>query len=182
MNNLHYFAVNYKQEPILMEIANRQQTKSSFAKIDFDPKLQQNRLIALKDFKKGSIICHFSYAEILSSPSRYTLQTGEDKHIILSPLYLEYVNHSCDPNSFFDTNDFKFKSIRNIERGEEFTFFYPSTEWDMEEMFDCQCMSPHCLNEIKGARYLNEESIRKYHFTDFIQSKLKKIHKHVFEL
>ena len=52
----------------------------------------------------------------------------------------------------------------------------------MEESFDCQCMSPQCLGEIKGARYLSEDIIRKYRFTDYIQGKLKKAHKHVFEL
>ncbi|MFZ1257703.1 MAG: SET domain-containing protein-lysine N-methyltransferase [Saprospiraceae bacterium] len=172
----------YKQEPILMEIIPSLQTKSSFAKIDFDNKLQQNRLISLKDFKKGSVICHFSYADICDKPNRYTVQTGENKHIILSPLYLEYVNHSCEPNCFFDTSEFKFICLSDIKRGEEFTFFYPSTEWDMEESFDCQCLSLKCLGEIKGAKYLTKEMVSNYQFTQYITNKLKKTKKHVFEV
>lgn len=176
---LHRFT---KQEPILMEIVRSLQTKSNFAKIDFDPKLQQNRLISLKNFKKDSIICHFSYAEIMPEPNRYTVQTGEGKHIILSPLYLEYVNHSCEPNCFFDTTNFQFVCLRDIARGEEFTFFYPSTEWDMEEAFECQCQTKSCLGEIKGAKYLTNTQVAKYRFSDFIGAKLKKAKKHVFEL
>lgn len=165
-----------------MEIVRSLQTKSNFAKIDFDPKLQQNRLISLKSFKKDSVICHFSFAEILPKPNRYTVQTGENKHIILSPLYLEYVNHSCEPNCYFDTTKFQFICLRDIHRGEEFTFFYPSTEWDMEEPFDCQCQTKSCLGEIQGARYLPEESIKHYRFSDFITAKLAKAKKHVFEV
>lgn len=165
-----------------MEMMPTSQTKSNFAKIDFDPKIQQNRLISLKAFKKDSIICFFSAAEILREPNRYTLQTGVNKHIILSPLYLEYVNHSCEPNCFFDTTNFQFICLRDIERGEEFTFFYPSTEWEMEESFDCQCQTAACLGEISGAKYLSKSNINKYRFSDFIESKLKKVKKHVFEL
>ncbi len=165
-----------------MEIMPSPQTKSNFAKIDFDTKIHQNRLISLKDFKKGSIICHFSAAEILDKPNRYTVQTGIDKHIILSPLYLEYVNHSCQPNCFFDTTNFQFICLQDITRGEEFTFFYPSTEWDMEESFDCQCHNPVCLGTIKGAKYLKKSEIDRYRFSDFIGSKLTKAKKHVFEV
>jgi hypothetical protein len=165
-----------------MEIIRNLDTKSTFARVDFDPKIQQNRLTSLKSYKKNSIICHFSYNEILSEPNRYTVQTGEDKHIILSPLYLEFVNHSCEPNCFFDTTKFQFIALKDIERGEEFTFFYPSTEWDMEETFECQCQTPSCLGEIKGANYMSDVQLANYRFSDYIGAKLKKVKKHVFEL
>lgn len=165
-----------------MEVMSSSQTKSNFAKIDFDAKIHQNRLISLKEFKKGSIICHFSAAEMLTEPSRYTVQTGIDKHIILSPLYLEYVNHSCEPNCFFDTTNFQFVCLKDIARGEECTFFYPSTEWDMEESFDCQCLTKSCLGSIRGAKYLKKPETDRYRFSDFIGSKLTKTKKHVFEL
>ncbi|HEX5624809.1 MAG TPA: SET domain-containing methyltransferase [Saprospiraceae bacterium] len=165
-----------------MDLIQSQIIKSNFAKIDFDPKIQQNRLISLKDIKQGTVICHFSYTEVLPQPNRYTVQTGEDKHIILSPLYLEYVNHSCEPNCFFDTSNFKFIALKDIPRGEEFTFFYPSTEWDMDEVFECQCQTGSCLGDIRGAKYLGQEEIQRYRFSDYIQTKLKKVNKHVFDL
>ena len=45
---------------------------------------------------------------------------------------------------FLDTNDFKIQMHSENSKGEEFDVFIP-TEWDMEESFDCQCMSPQCL-------------------------------------
>lgn len=66
------------------------------------------------------------------------------------------VNHSCDPNVFFDLTErpsrtnprepadfpssWKLKTLdKGIKKGETLTFFYPSTEWDMGVPFDCLC-------------------------------------------
>ncbi|MBK8954904.1 MAG: SET domain-containing protein [Saprospiraceae bacterium] len=160
---------------------NNQYLNSQFAKIKFDGTHQQNGLIALKNFKKDSIICHFSAAEVLPYPSRYTVQVGDEKHIILAPLFLEYINHSCDPNCFFDTKEFVLKAVKNIQSGEEFSFFYPSTEWDMDEPFDCHCGSDICLGQIQGAKYLSDNDFAQYRFTDFITQKLQKTRIHVFQ-
>ena len=163
-----------------MESINDQRTSLRFAKIKFDPVNQQNGLLSLRDFKKGATISHFAAAETLPHPSRYTVQVGDDKHIILSPLLLEYINHSCSPNCFFDTTNFVLRALSDIQAGEEFCFFYPSTEWSMEEAFDCHCGSSECLGFIQGAQYLPEEIMSRHQFTDFIRRKLQKEHQHVF--
>lgn len=163
-----------------MQTNQTQLNTLQFAKIKFDPIQQQNGLVSLKDFKKDSIICHFSAAEILPYPSRYTVQIADDKHIILTPLFLEYINHSCEPNCFFDTKQFKLKALRDIQSGEEFCFFYPSTEWDMQEAFECQCGSKNCIQYIQGAQHLSPEHLDNYQFTYYIQQKLKKAYSHVF--
>jgi hypothetical protein len=61
------------------------------------------------------------------------------------------VNHSCNPNVAFDLSSlyspesdiastWHLKSLsRPIKAGEPLTFFYPSTEWDMDRGFDCAC-------------------------------------------
>ena len=165
-----------------MTTNQKQNPTSQFAKINFDQAYQQNGLISLKDFKKDHTICHFSAAETLQYPSRYTVQIGEDKHIILAPLFLEYINHSCDPNCFFDTKRFVLIALKDISAGEEFKFFYPSTEWDMEEAFECYCGCKNCLHEIRGAKYLDEHQLQQYRFTDFIQQKLLKTSTHVFQI
>lgn len=164
-----------------MASINNQILTSQFAKIKFDTTHQQNGLISLKNFKKDSIISHFSSAEILPFPSRYTVQIADDKHIILAPLFLEYINHSCDPNCFFDTKEFVLRALKNISSGEEFSFFYPSTEWDMDEPFDCYCGSSKCQGQIQGAKYLQEQALENYRFTDYITQKLQKTSPHVFQ-
>ncbi len=161
---------------------NNQKSNSLFSKVVFNPNNQQNGLISLKKFKKGDVICHFGSSEILQYPNRYTVQISDDKHIILSPLYLEYINHSCDPNCFFDTSQFVLKALKDIQAGEEFNFFYPSTEWEMDEAFECQCHSKKCLGAIRGAKYLDEKYLQAYQFTDYILNKIRRSTPHVFQI
>jgi hypothetical protein len=60
-------------------------------------------------------------------------------------------NHSCDPSIFVELprGNMKEWCIRTrekeVKKGEALTFFYPSTEWDMAQGFDCSCGSPVCL-------------------------------------
>ena len=47
---------------------------------------------------------------------------------------------------------------RPLSIGDELTFFYPSTEWDMEEPFDCECRpmaAKRCGERIAGAKHAN---------------------------
>ncbi len=129
-------------------------------------------LYSRKDFKPGDIIALFGWEVIHSKPSYLTVQIGESEHIELSPAYLECVNHSCDPNSFFDVDTKTFVAVKNIKAGEEFAFFYPSSEWDMDQAFQCNCGSAQCLGMIRGAKHLPKNVLTKYRFTKFIEGKL----------
>lgn len=119
--------------------------------------------------RAGDVLCAFSAREIHTTPSRLTLQTGPQEHILLFPECLQYANHSCTPNIFFDTANRQVIALTDIQVGEELTFFYPSTEWQIDEPFACQCGAKQCLREIRGAAYLSEEIARRYRLNDFIQ-------------
>jgi hypothetical protein len=93
---------------------------------------------------------------------------------MLDPEFLQYINHSCNPNVFFDTQKRVVIALGNIEIGEEFTFFYPSTEWSMDRGFDCICQSKNCLGYIQGAAHLPPNVLKKYKLSQYIQQKLKK--------
>lgn len=69
---------------------------------------------------------------VLPPPS---LQVDDHRHILLSPKYLESINHSCTPNVFFNTTTFQLECLRPISIGDELSFFYPSTEWEMDAPF-----------------------------------------------
>ena len=43
---------------------------------------------------------------------------------------------------------------RDIEKGEELSFFYPSTEWEMQAPFICLCGAANCIHVVAGARFL----------------------------
>lgn len=134
----------------------------------------QNALFVLRSFSPGELISDFSAGTIAAEPTYLTVQVGEEKHITLVPDFLQYINHSCEPNVFFDTTLLQLVALRDIGAGEELSFFYPSTEWEMTQSFNCYCGHASCIGEIRGAAYLSEEACKKYRFTDFIQHMLNK--------
>jgi hypothetical protein len=129
-------------------------------------------LFSVVDFQPGDIVCEFGAAAILPAPSPLTVQVGFNEHIYLQPGVLQYINHSCSPNIFFDLATFKAICLREINKGDELFYFYPSTEWEMAEPFQCLCGSPDCLGRIAGAAYLSKDAIQNYRFSDFIHHQL----------
>ena len=124
-------------------------------------------------FDAGDIITEFTPEHILDAPTYLTVQTGEHKHITLEPSFLQYINHSCDPNVFFDTTHMQLLALKEIQPGDELMFFYPSSEWEMTQSFDCFCGTKQCLHKIQGAVHLSEEEAQRYKLTDFIRSQLQ---------
>ena len=134
----------------------------------------QNALFATQSFLPGDVIAEFSAGTIAAEPTYLTVQVGIAKHITLQPEFLQYINHSCEPNVFFNTTTMQLVALKEIQSQEEMTFFYPSPEWKMTQSFSCYCGSPVCIGEIKGAAFLSKEAQSTYRFTDFIQQQLAK--------
>jgi len=132
----------------------------------------EKSLHSITPFNAGDIICNFSGEKILSQPTYLTVQIAETEHIILNPVFLQYINHSCTPNVFFDTHSFKLVALKTIQPGDELTFFYPSTEWNMVQPFACTCGTTNCLQTIGGAAHINLQTLSKYKLTHFIQRML----------
>ncbi len=134
----------------------------------------QNALFALRSYQPGDIIANFSAGSISAEPTYLTVQVGSGKHITLQPAFLQYINHGCDPNVFFNTTTMQLVALKAISEQEEMVFFYPSTEWKMTQTFQCYCGSPACIGEIRGAYYLPQSVCERYQLTDFIQQQLIK--------
>jgi len=154
--------------------AYRMISNHGFAEMRRNSSNGQNALFSLRSYQPGEIISDFSAGTIGAEPTYLTVQVGFQKHITLQPEFLQYINHSCDPNVFFDTTAMQVIALKELEPDEEMTFFYPSTEWKMTQSFKCYCGSPECLGKIRGAAYLSKEAQEKYRFTDFIQQQLAK--------
>ena len=131
---------------------------------------QQHGLFANASFKVGDTIVAFDASKIMDTPNYLTVQVSEHKHIHLSPEYLQYVNHCCEPNVLFNTTTMQLECITDIEAGEEFRFFYPATEWRISQQFICNCGKPSCVGLIQGAADTPTEVLNKYKLTDFIKS------------
>ena len=60
-------------------------------------------LAAGKNYLPGELVQEYHYKEILSSPNKYTICLGGDKHSLgTEDTAAIYINHSCNPNTFFD--------------------------------------------------------------------------------
>lgn len=142
------------------------------AEIITDASSGNRSLISKKIFYKNDIISSFWWDVVYENPNYLTIQIDNAKHIILQPGFLECINHSCGPNSFFDTEKKLLICLKPIIIGEEITFFYPSAEWDMDQTFLCNCRKDKCIGIVKGAKYLDSETISQYQTTYFIAQKL----------
>lgn len=109
-------------------------------------------LITKQAYKKGEVICPMPSENIMEKPNRFTVQIAKDKHTHVGKLAA--LNHSCDPNVILDTEHMLMIARRDIEKGEELSFFYPSTEWEMQAPFICLCGSTNCIHVVAGARFL----------------------------
>ena len=142
------------------------------AEVMQNPISGQKSLHSLQYFQPGDVINPFKAKETHSTPSYLTVQVDTNKHIMLDPVFLQYINHSCDPNVFFDTTSMFVIALKEIRPGDELTFFYPSTEWHMAQPFACNCGTDRCMGQIRGASHIPEEILSKYRLTDFIQQQL----------
>jgi hypothetical protein len=155
-----------------MQIAEKTIKVSSYAEIRECPKTGSKSLHASVKLMTGQVFSSFGAKEICDRPNYLTVQIHDDRHIMLDPEWLQYINHSCEPNVIFDTTKQEAIAVRPIEEGEEITFFYPSTEWSMDRAFDCLCNSDNCLGTIQGAAHLPLEILTNYQLSDYIQQKL----------
>lgn len=64
---------------------------------------------------------------------------------------------------------------RDLKAGEDLSFFYPSTEWDMGKPFQCLCDAPRdiCMGKIQGAKHVDRKVLDKYFINPHILEMLK---------
>ena len=155
--------------------------------------------VKFQPFRPGDVIARLEGLTV--GPKAYSsvqCGTGNSDHVELNsdllysalcpPTTHHYsplpVNHSCEPNvvvdvSSSDRRKWHVRAVKDIHVGDPVCFFYPSTEWDMEQPFDCICgtrVTPAqslshrlpgtqaCLKTIKGARYLSREELGRRNF------------------
>jgi hypothetical protein len=147
-------------------------SRHHIADVWLNPATDHRSLHAAIAFETGELIVRFAALTIQDFATYLTIQTGIDTHITLQPEFLQYINHSCNPNVFFDTNSMELIALKSILPGDELCFFYPSTEWEMAQPFLCRCASPDCLQLINGAAHLSRETLNKYRLTSFIITQL----------
>jgi len=124
-------------------------------------------LITKQNFNAGDVIYSIPKEKLSNKPTRYTVQIDRNLHTEVGKLAA--LNHSCDPNVLLDTENLLVIARRPIAAGEELTFFYPSTEWEMEAPFICLCGSANCIHVVAGARFLPLSTLEQHYLSRHIR-------------
>jgi hypothetical protein len=124
-------------------------------------------LITKQAYKSGEIICEIPTEKVIDKANRYTVQIGRDRHTEVGKL--SALNHSCDPNVILDTENLQMIACRDIEQGEELSFFYPATEWEMDAPFICLCGASNCIHVVAGARFLPLSTLENHYLNRHIR-------------
>jgi hypothetical protein len=120
------------------------------------------KLVARSDIPSSTSL--FKINGVLTNvPTRYSVQVGSNLHIdipesyglkeIIDQFYWRFMNHSCEPNTLIRNQECF--SLRSIDEGEEITFNYNTTEYELAKPFDCRCGSDQCAGRIRGFRFLS---------------------------
>jgi len=115
-------------------------------------------LVAEEDIPAGAAVFEF-FGALASTPTRYSIQRDHEQHWALDGLWIS-LNHACEPNCRVDFDLWTLQAVRPIRAGEQLTYNYLSTEWEMAAPFSCGCGSPRCFGTIQGFRHLTDAQQR----------------------
>ncbi len=110
-------------------------------------------ILCVKPLASGEMVFDLT-GRIVPEPSMYTLQIDAGVHLAPGDAAWAMMNHSCAPNCAIDIGRRRVLALRAIVPGEELTFNYLTTEWDMASPFPCTCGAAHCPGMIRGYRFL----------------------------
>jgi hypothetical protein len=141
-------------------------------------------LITKQAYVKGEVICEIPSDNVVNKATRFTVQIGRNEHTDVGKLAA--LNHSCNPNVILDTHNMLMVACRDIPKGEELSFFYPSTEWEMDAPFICLCGASNCIHVVAGARFLPLSTLENHylnpHIRELMIELLNNTEKHLTEL
>ena len=126
------------------------------------------------DVPAGSVFAKISTAT--PGKKAYTsVQVAEDAHVELNS-DLVFCNHSCAPTLEFDMARWEVRAVRDrdLKKGDLLTFFYPSSEWEMAQPFECTCGAGEnvCCGTIRGAGEMDDAVLRRYWLNGHIERML----------
>jgi hypothetical protein len=122
---------------------------------------------SLVDLPPGALLARISMPPLTFTKKAYsTVQVSRNHHVELNCDFL-FANHSCEPSVEFHVQkagpaaaiDVRVAarqgadgSVMGLQKGDDLTFFYPSTEWEMAQPFACNCGATTCRKWIAGAK------------------------------
>jgi hypothetical protein len=115
-------------------------------------------LYSLRKFNKNQVLFRFDCNTISTNIPNSALQIGEDIYLDLENHFGNFINHSCNPNSYVKiaVNKAFLISLMTINEGDQITFDYSLTSneepdtWSMS----CNCSQFKCRKIISGFQTL----------------------------
>ncbi|EGX48762.1 hypothetical protein AOL_s00079g401 [Orbilia oligospora ATCC 24927] len=145
----------------------------------------QNSVVARERLPRGSHICYIDTYIPAPISTWSSIQTSKTSHIEV-PSGIVYINHSCVPSidiEVFPPNsdgtylngicgELRVVADRDLEAGDELTFFYPSTEYISPRPFNCLCGAENgvCIGRQEGAHFLDNSILGKYFLNKHIKN------------
>ena len=108
-------------------------------------KIHGKGIFANKDFEKGEMVLKWNPTKLTlveeenltEEQKAYTISNKKGYYFMNSPE--KFMNHSCEPNTTTDVDNFQDIAIKNIKKGEEITSSYLN-----EGKEKCNCGSKQC--------------------------------------
>lgn len=131
-------------------------------------------LFASRDFSAGDLVMSSKPAVTTTTRDSHTVQIDWDRHILMD-LPSVLINHSCDANVGIynnSTNDaYDFWAIRPIAEGDELTWDYEASEWELSTPFDCGCGSANCRKRLRGFKDTGDIIRQRYgeYYADYLK-------------
>lgn len=138
-------------------------------------------LITVEEIRKGESILKINGALVLrrevKNPNA-ALQVDEDLFLESDGTIDENLNHSCDPNCYVDFRSLCLVALKDIAAGEELTFDYNASEYDLVDQgcaFLCCCGAANCVGHLRGFKYLSSEQRKRIEplLSPFLQKKMR---------
>ncbi|KAI9811301.1 MAG: hypothetical protein M1832_000915 [Thelocarpon impressellum] len=153
--------------------APRKPTHPNLLRVDNRPEAFTSSAYSLVSMSGGTLFARIHEAQPTPVKAYTSVQVSPTEHIELNS-DLVFCNHSCDPNLRFDMEKMEVWVCddKTVKVGDAMTFFYPSTEWDMTQPFDCTCGAANCKGWIEGAGRMKLEDLEGYWLNRHIREML----------
>jgi hypothetical protein len=135
----------------------------------------------------GTLLARISMPPLTFTKKAYsTVQVSRNQHVELNCDFL-FTNHSCEPSVEFHVQKTGPEvaievrvaarhgadgSVIGLQEGDDLTFFYPSTEWEMAQPFACNCGATTCKKWISGAKDMGMAELQGLYLSTHIKELL----------
>ncbi len=133
-------------------------------------------VVALKTFTVGELVLKSKALGAIPRDT-HTLQKGWDKHVMIdAPGRL--INHSCNGNLGLQDNDagaYDFFARREIREGEELTWDYETTEYEIRGFEKCNCGDALCRGTVGGFKKHGDQIKAQYgmkYIANYLKNKM----------